>query len=135
MSRDVLCRIIEMRLDETLGLVKAELEQKQLLDKLGAGVFLTGGVARTRGLQQMAERIFGTTETVGAPGTVSGVRTVLESPELSTAVGLVRYGALCNASKPKRAGLFGQLISRIGTWVRPAEGHSYDYGTQQTGGR
>ena len=90
-SKQQLCRIMNLRVEETLTLVKKELEKHKLLDYLGAGVFITGGCARLQGLEPLAVQIFGLPVHIGHSLTVGGPTLAIESPEYSTAIGLVRY--------------------------------------------
>jgi cell division protein FtsA len=90
-SKQQLCRAMNLRVEETLTLVKKELEKQKLLDYLGAGVFITGGCARLRGLEPLAGQIFGLPIHIGHSLTVGGPTSAIESPEYSTAIGLVRY--------------------------------------------
>jgi cell division protein FtsA len=90
-SKQQLCRIMCLRAEETLGFVKKELEKQNLLEYLGAGVFLTGGSARLRGLDRMATEVFGLPAHVSHSHTVNGPTSAIESPEYSTAIGLVRF--------------------------------------------
>jgi cell division protein FtsA len=90
-SKQQLCRIMNLRVEETLTLVKKELEKHKLLDYLGAGVFITGGCARLQGLETLAGQIFGLPVHIGHSLTVGGPTSAIESPEYSTAIGLVRY--------------------------------------------
>jgi cell division protein FtsA len=90
-SKQQLCRIMNLRVEETLTLIKQELEKNKLLDYLGAGVFITGGCARLQGLEPLAAQIFGLPVHIGHSLTVGGPTSAIESPEYSTAIGLVRY--------------------------------------------
>ena len=90
-SKQQLCRIMNLRVEETLTLIKKELEKHKLLDYLGAGVFITGGCARLQGLEPLAAQIFGLPVHIGHSLTVGGPTSAIESPEYSTAIGLVRY--------------------------------------------
>ncbi len=90
-SREQLCRIMNLRVEETLTFVKKELEKQKLHDYLGAGVFITGGCARLRGLETLATQVFGLPVHIGHSQTVAGPTSAIESPEFSTAIGLVRY--------------------------------------------
>ncbi|MDW8343686.1 MAG: cell division protein FtsA [Verrucomicrobiae bacterium] len=91
LSRRQLCRIMNLRIEETLTLIRQDVQKRGLLDYLGAGVFLTGGCARTAGIQKLAEGVFGCPVTLAYSRVAPGTGTVMESPEYSTAVGLVRY--------------------------------------------
>jgi cell division protein FtsA len=90
-SKQQLCRIMHLRVEETLTLIKKELDKHNLTDYLGAGVFITGGCARLRGLKPLAEKVFGLPVHVGHSQTVGGPTSVMESPEYSTPIGLLRY--------------------------------------------
>jgi cell division protein FtsA len=90
-SRQQICRAINLRVDETLTLIKNDLAKHGLLDSLGAGVFITGGCARLRGLDTLAQTIFETPVHIGHSHAVNGPTSAIESPEYSTAIGLIRY--------------------------------------------
>jgi cell division protein FtsA len=90
-SREQLCRVMTIRVEETLTLVKKELEKQKLHDYIGAGVFITGGCARLRGLEALASKVFGLPIQIGHSHTVGGPTSAIESPEYSTAIGLLRY--------------------------------------------
>ena len=90
-SREQLCRIMNVRVEETLNFVKQDLDKHKLTDYLGAGVFITGGCARLRGMERVATEIFGLPVHIGHSHTVNGPTAAIESPAYSTAIGLIRY--------------------------------------------
>lgn len=102
LSRRQLCRIIHLRVEETLTLIRQDVQRRGLLEYLGAGVFLTGGCSRLAGIQQLAERILGCPVRLGHSRILSGPSSVLESPEYSTAIGLVRYAVSCQREPQER---------------------------------
>jgi cell division protein FtsA len=121
-SREQLCRIMNLRVEETLAFVKKELEKQKLLDYLGAGVFITGGCARLRGMEALASQVFGLPVHLGHSQTVTGPTTAIESPEYSTAIGLVRYGISSQPDQHQRpsplakvSGAFHNLVHRVRT--------------------
>ncbi len=91
LSKDQLCQIIHLRVKEIFTLVKKELEAHQLSDYMGAGVFVTGGSCRLRGLESLASSVFELPVHVGHSHAVGGPTSAIESPEYSTAIGLIRY--------------------------------------------
>jgi cell division protein FtsA len=91
-SKDQLCRIMNLRVEETLTLIQQEVAKRQLLDYLNAGVILTGGCARARGVESVAMQVFGLPVQIGRNQTITGPTQTLESPEYSTAIGLVHFG-------------------------------------------
>ncbi len=50
-------RIMNVRLEELFLLVRADLEQKKLMGSISGGVLLSGGVARTPGINELAQEI------------------------------------------------------------------------------
>ena len=85
--------IVHVRVEETLVLVREQLRQSKLISKLGNGVVLTGGGARLKKVDQLAEKIFGLPCRIGKPRDVNGLTQVLEQPECAAVVGMLRYAA------------------------------------------
>ena len=115
-SKEQICRIMNLRVEETLTLVKKELEKHKLLDYLGAGVFITGGCARLRGLEALAGQVFGLPVHIGHSQTVNGPTSAIESPEYATAIGLVRYALGSqrdNHQPPRGFRQFGELFHQL----------------------
>jgi len=83
--------IIHLRAEETLNLVKAQVNESNLVPSLGAGIVLTGGGAHLEGITKLAEKVFGLPCRVGKPRGVTGLATVTEGPEYAATVGMVRY--------------------------------------------
>jgi len=120
-SKQQLCRIMNLRIEETLTLVKKELEKHKLLEYIGAGVFITGGCARLTGLEALATRAFGVPVHIGHSHTVNGPTSAIESPEFSTAIGLVRYALGSQRENHQRPGpreRFGQAFHHLVQKVR-----------------
>ena len=78
-------------------------------------MFLSGGSARTQGLDALVRRIFQLPVARGNVQNVSGPTDVLENPEFATAIGLVRYGAMRAERQPRRWNfpLLGVLSPRL----------------------
>jgi len=120
-SREQLCRIMNLRVEEMLTLVKKELEKHKLLDYLGAGVFITGGCARLRGLESLAGQVFGLPVHIGVSHAVNGPTSAIENPEYSTAIGLIRYALGSqrdNHQPPRRLRQVGQMFHELVQKVR-----------------
>lgn len=118
-DRKELCRIIQPRMAEILSMVRDRIEPKGYLPHLGAGVVLTGGGALLPGAVELASEIFNTSARIGQPGNLGGIGSVYQSPEYSTAVGLVQYAAAKSAGangaaaeesgEPRQRGVLGWL--------------------------
>lgn len=92
-SLEHLRRIMSARLEETFEIIAQELEEAGLLDQVREGVFLSGGCARIPEVQTLANRVFGLPVFLGKTNSISGLKSALDQPEFSTAIGLVRYGS------------------------------------------
>jgi len=92
-ARELVAHIVEQRLDEMFGLVQEELEGADLLDKLGAGIVLTGGTTALQGTVELAQQVFAAPVRVGTPGEgLTGLADSLALPRFTTVAGLALYG-------------------------------------------
>ena len=116
-SRTQLCQIMNLRIAETLNFVKQDLDKHKLTDYLGAGVFITGGSARLRGLERVAAEIFGLPVHIGHSHTVNGPTAAIESPAYSTAIGLIRYAQGSQRDDHKSPTSFERVAQTFHTFV------------------
>jgi len=93
LPRRLLCEIIEPRVAEIMGLLRAELRRAGYAHLVPGGVVLTGGTALLAGIAPYASEALELPARAGAPERVSGVTDAVHSPVYSTAVGLVQIGA------------------------------------------
>lgn len=92
-SRQILGRIVEPRMDEILNMALKEIVRSGYEDLLAAGVVLTGGASLLPGIIEMAEQIYDMPARRGFPAGVGGLSDVANSPAFAVSVGLVFYGA------------------------------------------
>jgi cell division protein FtsA len=92
-SRQILGRIIEPRMEEILNLAYKEIVKSGYEDILAAGVVLTGGTSILDGVTELAEHVFNMPVRRGYPTGVGGLKDVVNSPMYATGVGLVIYGS------------------------------------------
>lgn len=107
--------VINARVDEMFRIVRHDLDKKRLLLKLGAGIVLTGGGARLRGVVTAAERVFEIPCSVGKPKNFSGMSTAHEGPEYAALLGLIRYAVRSESQSDGKVtlkGLLGNLLGR-----------------------
>ncbi|MCX7816376.1 MAG: cell division protein FtsA [Syntrophales bacterium] len=118
-SRQILVRIIEPRMEEILNLAYREIIRSGCEDLLGAGVVLTGGTALLPGIVELAEHLFNVPVRCGYPVGVGGMGDLVSSPAYATGVGLIIYGTKEIAQGRTRmgSGLFGGLFTRLKRWV------------------
>jgi cell division protein FtsA len=91
-SRQILCEIIEPRLDEIFELVQKEVAKSGFEGALTSGIVITGGSMLLPGAVEMAERSFGLPVRLGVPTHVGGLVDIIGNPTYSTGVGLVLHG-------------------------------------------
>ena len=119
-SRQILCEIIEPRLDEVFQLVRKEIEKSGYEDSLSAGLVMTGGSMLLPGAIEMAEQIFGAPVRLGVPMHVKGLVDVISSPIYATGVGLVLYGMKRqerNFFRIRDDNIFVKVRHRMSDWL------------------
>jgi cell division protein FtsA len=120
LSKVLLAEIIEPRVTEMFALVAKELQKANVEGLVTSGVVLSGGCAALLGIHRVAEQVFNLPVRVGAARPVGGLNDLIASPEYSTAVGLVLYGAGSAASNYGRSAGnrgVGQLMQRVSSWL------------------
>ena len=98
-----LCEIVEPRAHELLTMVREDLRRAGLDSQIPAGIVLTGGGARLRGLIELAEKIFSLPVRLAAPRGLGEITEGVSQPEYSAAVGLVLYGARARRHAAQRS--------------------------------
>jgi cell division protein FtsA len=119
-SRQILGRIVEPRMEEILTLALKEIVRSGYEDLLAAGVVLTGGTALLSGINEMAEQIFDMPVRRGNPIGIGGLSDVVNSPAYTVGVGLIIYGSkqIAGDSVYRKTGnIFGNMARTIKKWL------------------
>jgi cell division protein FtsA len=87
-----LAEVVEARYEELFTLALAEIKRSKLMERMAAGIVLTGGASKIKGAQELAERIFKIPVRIGKPINVSGMTDIIHNPIYATSVGLLVYG-------------------------------------------
>jgi cell division protein FtsA len=119
-ARELIAHIVEQRLDELFGMVQDELERIELLDRLGAGIVLTGGTAALHGIVEMAAQVFATPVRIGIPDEgLSGLADSVGRPRFATVTGLCLFGAdRFHETGEGVSTLSSGVVTRVGAWIR-----------------
>jgi cell division protein FtsA len=118
-SRQILGRIIEPRMEEILNMASKEIVRSGFEELLAAGVVLTGGTSLLPGINELAEHIFEMPVRSGIPSGVGGLSDVVTSPACATGVGLIIYGSKQTSSESvykKTGNVFDNMIKTIKKW-------------------
>jgi len=94
--RQELTQIIQPRVSEIMEMIDQELMKCGKKDMLAAGIVLTGGGSMIEGCIEAAEKVFNMPVRIGVPEDVVGLRDVVDTPQYSNGVGLLKYGIRMN---------------------------------------
>src|SRR3989339_1134723 len=111
-SRQILGRIIEPRMDEILVMAQKEISRSGCEDILAAGIVLTGGASILEGIPELAEQIFNMPVRRGVPMDIGGLTDIVNSPLYATAVGLVLYAGR-NIARENMMRMEGNYMNRL----------------------
>ena len=114
-SRQILGRIVEPRMEEILNLAYNEVVRFGFEDLLAAGVVLTGGTSLLEGISELAEKIFDMPARKGIPIGVGGLNDIANSPAHAIGVGLIIYGNDQDGDSLQRKtkGVFGNMARSV----------------------
>ena len=109
-SRRALDTVVNARLTELFTAIREMLEDQDLLHRLHAGVVLTGGDARLRDIDRLAEKVLGVHVRIGRPIHVDGLDDEPFPAAYATIAGALLY-AHRNYEEPSFLdGLFGRFF-------------------------
>lgn len=123
-KRQLLCDIIEPRLEEMFRYIEREIDHSNFKDVIGSGVVLTGGTALLPRITDFGEEILGMPMRVGYPRKVAGLGDAVHSPVYAAALGLVMQAAAEEAEQQRKAesktvrNRGGGVFDRFVSWVR-----------------
>lgn len=116
--RRVIAEIIEARMRDIFEKIKESLKTSDHMERIAAGVVLTGGGSLCTGVDELAEQMLGMPVRVGKPVDVTGITEKVLSPIYSTAIGLARFGSTdIESYRPSEKGK-GAVFGKIGQFFR-----------------
>lgn len=111
-EREMLNTVIHARVREVFELVKKQIAPEVPLHLIGAGVVLTGGCSLIRGIKEVAESVFDLPVQLARDAGVSGPKSVLNNPQYTTAIGLLKFTQALQAEEDS-PGLLGSMFGSI----------------------
>jgi cell division protein FtsA len=122
-SRQILCEIIEPRIEEIYCLVQQEIQKSGYEELITSGVVLTGGASMMEGMVELAEEVLNLPARLGQPEAVGGLVDVVRNARYATGVGLVQYGfknqrrpVKTGRHKPQGHGKLRNLLGKTRNW-------------------
>lgn len=94
-SRRFICEVLEARAAEMLEIIGQKLDESGYLDRLPAGLVITGGCSQLPGFTELGRAVLNMPVRIGAPAAslpIVGLSRHLLSPSHSTSVGLLLWG-------------------------------------------
>jgi cell division protein FtsA len=117
-EREMLNTIIHARVREIFSLIHKQVSSETPSHMLGAGVYLTGGCSLMQGIREVAESVFEMPVHLARDAGISGPKSILNNPQYSTAIGVVKFvqARLAEEEEPSFLdsilGRFGGIFSR-----------------------
>ena len=91
-SLEIVHSVIFSRVEEALMILAKSLEKSALKEQIGAGIILTGGMTKLKGIRELAQSIFPAMPVrIAYPSDIEGLFDELKDPAYSTVVGLLLY--------------------------------------------
>ncbi|MCB4743584.1 MAG: cell division protein FtsA [Sulfurovum sp.] len=93
-SLEIVRSVIFARVEEALMILDKLLEKSTLKEQIGAGVILTGGMTKLKGIRELAQSVFTSLPVrIAKPRELEGLFGELRNPSYATVVGLLLYKA------------------------------------------
>lgn len=120
-DKQLLCKIIQPRMEEILEFVAMEIKRSGYSRHLSAGVVLTGGGSLIKGTAELAKEVMGMPVKIGIPtGFGAGLVREIENPIYATGVGLVmhelRHRDRSTIASTIKDGKGKSILSRMKQW-------------------
>lgn len=91
-TKSILAKIIQARMEEILEIIAIEVKRSGYADSLSAGIVLTGGGSLIRNICPLANEVLGLDAKIGKPlGLAGGLTEEVNNPMYATSVGLVLH--------------------------------------------
>lgn len=116
-KREILNEVIRQRMLEILTLVRRRLPPGSV-EKIGTGIFLSGGSSAMLGLDTLTHQVFGRAIYRAQASDISGVQANFKEPQFATTLGLIRFAQLADVERRNSS------RSSLPRWLWPFGGKS-----------
>jgi cell division protein FtsA len=118
-KQELLAHIIHQRLDEIFGRVLDEVENAGYAGRLPAGVILTGGGARMKGVVELGSEVFAMPVRTGVPERrIKGLVDSVQAPRYAVPVGLALHGVRRTMSDAGADTTVDKVLGPVKRWLQ-----------------
>ncbi|REL24265.1 cell division protein FtsA [Rhodohalobacter sp. SW132] len=127
-TKSILAKIIQARMEEILEIIAIEVKRSGYSDSLSAGIVITGGGSLIKNVCPLANEVLGMDAKVGRPlGLAGGLTEEVDSPIYATSVGLVLHALKTGESNEQVIGksrdksveqVMSKITDRMKTWFK-----------------
>lgn len=121
-SKSMLNKIVEARLEEIFDMLAKEVEQAGFDMASPAGIVITGGTALFDSVTKVAKGIFGVPVRIGYPSGLSGMVEEITDPIFSSVQGLIKHAMDDEIGLEDQGSSslskVGDVVSKVSTWFK-----------------
>jgi len=127
-TKSILAKIIQARMEEILEIIAIEVTRSGYSDSLSAGIVLTGGGSLIKNVCPLANEVLGMDAKIGRPlGLAGGLTDEVDSPIYATSVGLVLHALRTGETNEPVLGktreksvehVMNKITDRMKTWFK-----------------
>ena len=118
-----LSEVVEARVEEIFNLISKEVKESGFTGLIPAGIVLTGGSSRLKGMSEVSQRVLGIPARIAIPRNLNGLVEKINDPAFATSIGMLRWAMTEHYvySQPQRGG-FGFLKNTMDVFRRMLPG-------------
>ncbi len=127
-TKSILAKIIQARMEEILEIIAIEVKRSGYSDSLSAGIVITGGGSLIKNVCPLANEVLGMDAKIGRPlGLAGGLTEEVDSPIYATSVGLVLHALRTGETNEPISGrsqeksvehVMNKITDRMKTWFK-----------------
>ncbi len=110
-------QIVVPRVVETFRMCKTKIIENVPRDLVLGEIVLTGGGAHLKGIEPLAEEVFGLPVRVGTPDAIGGLTEAMKQPEYATAIGLILFGPNGGIENHRYAKRSPSIFGKFRSWL------------------
>ena len=115
--------MVEARVEEIFNMISKEVKESGFTGLIPAGIVLTGGSSRLKGMSEVSQKVLGIPARIAVPRNLNGLVEKINDPAFATSLGMLRWAMTEHYvySQPQRGG-FGFLKNTMDVFRRMLPG-------------